>query len=174
MLLVGFVALLGIGCPTEPAEPIDLVVPEDWEILERPDDPWVEHRDASKRACRSGFLVEDGLLEIETDDCGYVSARQPTRVDIAPGDALDLLTWHSALASTTVGSTAHYVITIGDWPLFEITPDIPASAAVYDLQLPVEEAMPAGTDVVLHLHNHGANSWRFAHLKVEPGVLSGP
>ena len=145
---------------------------EGWTILAADADPWADHRAAEKRACPRGFGVEDDVLEIETTDCGYVSAAQPTLVDLAAGDAIGLLTWHSALASTTPGAEAHYALTLDGATVWEITVPIPSAASVYDEQIPVERAVPAGATLVVHLHNHGANSWRLATVEAVPAGLT--
>lgn len=168
LLALGFGLLL--GCAPEPSvQP--LVAVDGWTLLDHTNDVWEEHRAAHKRTCPGGFLVEDDVLEIETDTCGYVSAVQDTRVDLHAGDAIDLLTWHSALASTTAGARAHYALSFREVPFWELDVAIPASAAVYDEQIPVTEDVPAGTPLVLHLHNHGANSWRLGHLEAVPADL---
>jgi len=168
--------LLGLllGCTPEPREEQELALPAGWEILEAAQDPWPEHREASGRSCDDGFLLEDELLEIETNDCGYVSAQQGSLAALEPGDAVDLLTWHSALASAEQDVSAHYAFTLDGEILWEIDVPIPAASTVYEEQLIVDRALPEGTPIVLHLHNHGANSWRLGHLRATPSELLDP
>ena len=57
---------------------------------------------------------------------------------------------------------------VGNQVLFEIHPQIPASAQIWDEIILVENEQSAGDTLVFHLHNHGTNSWRLGGLK---GVL---
>ena len=158
------------GCPSQPArEPTHLVDAGSWTILERDDDPFEAHRAEAKRLCNQGGFGEDlGVLDIDTEVCGYVSAVQQTLSDALPGDQLNLLAWHQALASTDANAQGHMALLVDGEPLWDLVVDIPASAEVYDVFFPVAEPIPAGTEVIVHVHNHGGNTWRVAHLKAIP------
>ncbi|MCA9636719.1 MAG: hypothetical protein KC420_11890 [Myxococcales bacterium] len=41
---------------------------------------------------------------------------------------------------------------------------IPGPADARDLVIEAPEEAPAGAPITLHLHNHGANTWRFQGL----------
>lgn len=168
---------LTIGCPSSAGresssagrESINLIDAQHWSILERDDDPFPAHRADAKRLCNQGGFGEDlGVLDIDTQVCSYVSAAQKTLADALPGDQLNLLAWHQALASTDVGAQGHMALLLDGEPLWDLVVDIPASPEVYDVFFPVDEPIPAGTEVVVHVHNHGGNTWRLAHLEAVP------
>lgn len=163
------IAVLLVGCAPEPRETVDLVDASLFRILDVEEDPFPSHRADAKRLCDLGGFGEDlGVLDIDTETCAYVSAAQPSLADVLPGDQLLLLAWHQALASTDPNAQGHMAVMVGDELLWEVLVDIPAAADVYELQLPVDEVIPAGTPVVVHVHNHGGNTWRLGYLRAVP------
>lgn len=172
---VGLVTLLGAaaltGCPGEPREEADLVLATDWDILDDADDPFPEHAAQAKRRCYSGFGEYLGLLDIDTNQCGYVSAAQPTLADVHAGDAVAVLAWHQALASTDPDAQGHMALVLDGELLWELVVDIPAAAAIHEVLVPIERDVPAGSEIVVHVHNHGGNTWRLSHVRVVPSNL---
>ena len=53
-------------------------------------------------------------------------------------------------------------------PLWDVTVPIPAAAQLYDVTVPMDRDVPAGAEVVVHVHNHGGNTWRVAHARAVP------
>ncbi len=163
------IGVLLVGCVPQPRETVDLVDASLFRILDADEDPFPSHRADAKRLCDAGGFGEDlGVLDIDTETCAYVSAAQPSLAEVLPGDDLLLLAWHQALASTDPNAQGHMAVMIGDTLVWEVLIDIPASADVYELELPVEEEIPAGTPVVVHVHNHGGNTWRLGSLRAIP------
>jgi len=162
--------LLPLGCPTaEPREVQDLIEATAWTIMGPAEDPFTEHRAAAKRTCNQGGFSEDpGVLEIDTQTCPYVSASQPILADVLAGDELNLLAWHQVLASVDPNAQGHMAFLLDGEALWELVVDIPASAEVYNVFLPVERDIAAGSEVVVHVHNHGGNNWAVAHLRALP------
>ncbi|MCO4772915.1 MAG: hypothetical protein KDA24_22980 [Deltaproteobacteria bacterium] len=163
-----FVPLIGCA-PPAPRETADLVDPSLFRILDADEDPFPTHRAAAKRLCTGpGFGEDLGVLDIDTNTCAYVSASQPSLADAQPGDQLHLLAWHQALASTDPDARGHMAVLLDGEVLWEIDVAIPASAEVYESFFDVPELIPEGTDVVVHVHNHGGNTWRLGHLRAVP------
>jgi hypothetical protein len=159
--------LLG-GCAVEPREVADLALASDWTILGAEEDPFPTHRAATKRLCPSGFGEDLGVLDIDTATCSYVSAVAPTRAEVRPGDRISVLAWHQALASTDPLAEGHMAFLLDGEPLWELQVPIPAAAEVYDTSVPIDRLVPRGADLVVHVHNHGGNTWRVGHVRAIP------
>lgn len=112
----------------------------------------------------SGVYVEGGTIEVNTEKCTYAWLQQPTLVDLAPDDVVEIVFWHSALLADAP-AYGHLAITLGEQLVHERWVDIPADAMAYTDRIVTPPAAPAGTMIGLHLHNHGANTWNV--LRVE-------
>ena len=144
--------------------PGELVTADGW-VSNVELDPWPEHRTADHSCDERGILVEDGLLEVRTGDCGYVVLSQPTLRAVRRSDTIELLLYHSALTAAE-SAEAHVAFHMGDVLVWETTLPIPSPSLVHDVVVPAPAAAPIGTMMVLHLHNHGSNAWNLAHLRV--------
>jgi hypothetical protein len=181
------VTVFTLGC-TDPGGPVDkghdtdtggnaadtggdaltLVAFDGWTLLDPERDPTPAHRDPESSCDPRGVIPEEGVLEVNTNDCGYAVLGQPTLHPIAAGDTLELLMYHSALAAIDEPAEGHFSLWIGDALFWEVNVAIPAAAEIYLVPVTVDfDAVPA-TDVRVHLHNHGGNSWRIGHLKRLP------
>jgi hypothetical protein len=108
-------------------------------------------------------VFEEGVVEVDTGVCGWATLTQPALVDVLEGDALDVLAYHSALVD------ADGVGTLSVWLdhelLWSLEVPQPAAQQVYFPELIAPADVPAGAPVWVHVDNHGANNWRFAHLR---------
>ena len=147
---------------------VDLVLFDQWGILDSDQDPFPDHRMAHHNCDPSGVLPEDNVLEINTNDCDYAVVGQPLRAPIQSGDMVELLMYHSALSAIDEPAEAHFSVMIGDQTFWDITIDIPWQSEVYLVPIEIDFDGEAGTMVRVHLHNHGGNSWRVAYLKQIP------
>jgi hypothetical protein len=152
---------------TEPGDTVvsNLVSFDAWSALGPDSDPYPSHRTATHNCEESGLLAEEDVLEINTNDCDYAVIGQPIWADIEAGDLVELLMYHSALSSVDEPAEAHFSFHIGDRLFWERTIDIPWASEVYLIPIEVDWSAEAGTQVRVHLHNHGGNSWRVAYLK---------
>ena len=144
---------------------IDLVSYEKWLVLDDSQDPHPDHRKADHNCDPDGVLAEDEVLEINTDDCSYAIVGQPILHDVQAGDEVELLLYHSALSSIDQPAEGHFSLWIGDNLFWEQTVSIPASSEIYAVPLVVVWAASTGDLARIHLHNHGGNSWRVAHIR---------
>jgi hypothetical protein len=144
---------------------VDLVRFDQWEQLDASDDPYPSHRNDDHACDDKGILAEENTLEINTGDCGYALVGQPLRADLEAGDWVELMMYHSALASTDPLAEGHFSLWIGEHLYWERTMAIPSAAEVYWVPTAIDWDAEAETMVRLHLHNHGANSWRVAYLR---------
>ena len=136
-----------------------------WEPLPESEDPLPDHRPDEVVCSEAAWYPELGGLEVDTALCNYVSLTQPLQESIAVGDGLEVLAWHQSLWAEEAAQ-AHVAILVNGKILWEQIIDIPGDAAIYDGDWKAETSASAGSPVVLHLHNHGYNSWQFNALTV--------
>jgi len=145
---------------------VPLVEASAWAVAAETSDPFPEHRPAQVE-CLAGFFVEGDALEVDTGRCNFLSVSQPLRADVLAGDVLRVEAWWQTLASESPAE-AHLALAVGGHVLWEETIPIPSPADARSLEWAAEEDLLAGSEVVLHLHNHGANTWKFAEFSVLP------
>jgi hypothetical protein len=129
-------------------------------------DPVPEHA-PTDADCAFGWWVEEGLLEVDTGLCGYLTVGQPIGHPLNAGDVLTATLVHDALVAPEPAE-AHVAVGLDGRLLWEATVAIPSSATVRGLELVVDERTPAGAELTLHLHNHGANNWRMTLPALAP------
>lgn len=169
------VPLFVAGCPTssEPREVEDLVDATLWQVQAADEDPFPEHRAAADVICVQDAVRTEGpegdeVLDVDTADCPYLSAGQPSLAPILPGDRLSILAWHQALASTEPEAEGHMALIVDSVLIWEVYVPIPASADIYQPVVEMDSEVPEGAQVAVHVHNHGANTWRLGHVRVLP------
>ena len=139
---------------------IALVNAYDWSQVAMDSDPFRAERpdDAS---CASGFQVEAGVFEVETDLCSWGTFQQPLLANVSAGTPLRIIAWHLPLWAPEPAEGV-LRLQVGDQPIWELTVPIPLGAMLYDEEIPAPVDLYADDPVTLHIHNHGTNSWRFA------------
>ncbi|MDP7038477.1 MAG: hypothetical protein QGI45_04920 [Myxococcota bacterium] len=144
-----------------------LVTHASWRVVSASQDPFAEHRPDAITCPDYSYQVEgEGdaeLFEIETDQCNYVTLSQDTLLDVRRGDEIEIVLWHLNLIAAQEAQ-AHVALQLGTELLWEQTIDIPGAEAMYTPVVTLSGDWPKATPVYLHLHNHGANSWRFLTL----------
>ena len=150
------------------ADAVSLVNFDQWTLLDADRDPTPEHRSPDSSCAPRGVIPEDGVIEVNTNDCGYALLGQPITHPIAAGDTVELLMYHSALSALEEPTEGHFSLWIGDALLWELNVSIPAAAEIYFVPVTVDFDVDPATEVRVHLHNHGGNSWRIGHLKRLP------
>ncbi len=117
----------------------------------------------SPAPCR-GWGLEDTYLEINTDLCPYGTFEVPLLVDLPTGASLLATFWHASLTAPDGPASAHVAMRLGGSAIADETIAIPAVAEVYERTLTLAAPLAAGTPLFIHVHNHGANSYRFAPI----------
>jgi hypothetical protein len=168
--VLGTVALVACsGTDTSPAVPVDsgaaprgnLLAIDRFVSPEPTQDPEAVHRESG---CATGTpRVEDGTLELETGDCVFHWTGIPLLDALAAGEAITLVTTHSALAARTPGE-AHLRIDLDDETLVDRRIPIPSADAIDIATVTIKEPHGTGARLRVHLHNHGANNWRVVSL----------
>ena len=166
MILLGMLTSCGEEIPEPPREKFELISQAAWVPVEDGQDPFSSENIASNCG-PGGYKVEATILEIETDICPYVTLKQATVDDVEIGDRIKFHFWHLTLISDPP-SEAHVVVQLGSQLKFEQRIAIPASEQIYPVSWEVTERIPKGSDMFLHLHNHGYNSYRLSKVEVIP------
>ena len=78
---------------------------------------------------------------------------------VARGQALHVVLLHDLLVFDEPAE-AHVALLIGGDVVWEKKVPIPADPGVFDETFTLDRAAEEGEPVMLHLHNHGYNSWK--------------
>ncbi len=164
-----FLLTLGLLIACEPeltaptSDSVTLIDAELWRLMDAAEDPF-DDRPQDPSCPATGFGVEDGFFEVETDVCHYATFTQPSLRSVSKETMLRLNFWHSPL-SNPEPAQAHIVFQVNGQVLWEKTIAIPNDAAVYDETISLNEDITEGDAIYFHLHNHGNNSWRLGMLE---------
>jgi len=169
-----------VGCAVDPlgAEleegPSELVLPDAWARGLLDDDPLLHHQPAGlvdEDCPPSTWGYEDGRLEVQTGACAYAWLVQPALTELSPGDTLAITSWHQGL-DAPLPSEGHLALVVDGEVLWEATAPIPSSPEVFDAEVVIHRHVPEGSEVGVHLHNHGYNSWSVGAVTRWPGALT--
>ena len=142
----------------------DLALAEDWSLVAPADDPW-PGRPPEAAACPERTAYEEsGSIEIDTNLCDWVTLTAPARWAVAADEPVQMLFFHSALAAEAP-TEAVMAIAFGETEVWSLTSPVPSASAFFtpDLTSPVD--VEVGDPLVLHVHNHGANTYQLGHLR---------
>jgi len=132
-------------------------------------DPFPEHFEG--QPCGPGATqVEGEFLEINTGICGYNVLAQATPTLIAAGAVITFQVIHQRLFSPSPAE-AHVALTLGGDVVWEQVVSLPAELEVRAVLWTAPHDYPAGSPWVLHLHNHGSNTWLLSPVKMAPPSL---
>ncbi|MFK7977416.1 MAG: hypothetical protein AB8C02_14870 [Halioglobus sp.] len=144
---------------------VALVEAEAWDRQPKNRDAFTEHR-PSDVTCEAGtgWLVEDGAMEVRTEFCNYLSLSQNSLLDLEVGTELEFVLSHSEL-NFNAPATAHMAISIGGTAIWETTVDIPSASNIIKPKITLPFAVNRGDSIEIHLHNHGDNTWTVHSLE---------
>jgi hypothetical protein len=146
-----------------------LIDHELWENLEADADPLADHRPETVDCGIAGWYLEADLdtLEVDTNFCNYLAIGQPSLVALEQGQLVQVILYHFDLVAPTE-ALAHVAILIDGQVLWEREIAIPGDANVFVEEFPSPITAELGSPVVLHLHNHGQNTWALQDLMTVP------
>jgi hypothetical protein len=139
------------------ATPVDLVWPEAW-VADPLADAMPTHA-PDPVDCTLGFANELGIFEVDTGLCNYGVFSQPLADRIIAGERVDFVFTHDDLVAPEP-ALGHIAVAIENRVIWEIDVEIPKPYDIVQGEWIADTSIDAGTKVVLHLHNHGYNSWR--------------
>ena len=165
---------LVLGCSASSAAPSDpplgyepLVALDDWQGVERDDDPFVTDAEAVAACARPGFRVEpeQSWLEIDTTICSWVTVTGSARFGVERGQELKLEVSHFDL-DAPAPTDAELRLRLGSCDAWSTTIPIPSTADLLTDEIASPCALEAGDTVWFHLRNHGQNSYQLRNLAV--------
>lgn len=158
-------SLAAVACseeptPALPAELREVIDGATWQAIPRADDPFIALLPAAVTDCASsGVVVEDAMLEMDTGLCGFISAETTLTESVAKGERIQITLWHLALYAEPPAK-GELRIHIGGAEVYRLEVDIPHLEQVYRPEFKAPSAWPKNTKVEVHVHNHGANTWK--------------
>ncbi len=180
------------GAPDTPPDPIDhvdaadaaidaaalegprarlpLVTPLAWQDVAEADDPWDDApEDATCAPEGHGYeLFQDQeAYFVDTARCRYLTVAQGSSTEVRAGEDVVVRAWYFDLYGPS-GAEAHLTLRIGDRDVIDEHIAIPASPMLLREHFVAEQAIPAGTPITLHVHNHGANQYYLLEVSTGP------
>jgi hypothetical protein len=153
-----------------PRTRLSLVSPLAWQDVAEADDPWDDAPDDATCAAEGhGYeLFQDQeAYFVDTARCGYVTVAQGSSAEVRAGEEVVVRAWYFDLYGPT-GAEAHLTLRIGERDVIDEHIAIPASPMLVREHFVAEQAIPAGTPISLHVHNHGANQYYLLEVSTGP------
>ena len=145
---------------------VSLIDQDAWMEVDAGQDPLADHRPEMVDCGLAGWTIENGeSLEIDTNFCNYLALSQPSLAPIAAGATVELDFYYFDLTAPEPAE-AHFAMLVDGQILWETTIAIPGKANVHSESFAAPFAAPEGAEVIIHLHNHGQNTWQFDGLRV--------
>lgn len=144
-----------------------LIDHEAWQVLDASDDPLADHRPETVDCGIAGWYLETSKLEVDTNFCNYLAVEQPSLVPLEQGQLVEVIFYHFDLVAPEP-ALAHVAILIDDQVVWEQQIEIPGDANVFVEAFPSPISAELGSQVVVHLHNHGQNTWVLQDLTAIP------
>jgi len=149
------------GCAPETGP---LVAMEAFELLPFSEDPIPDRPDDAVPCPRRATAIEAGALELDSTVCDWITVQAPALIKVREGQDLELFFFHAALAAPEP-TEAVMEVRLGDEVIWRQVDPVPSSDAFYDQAIPSPVALSPGDPVIVHVHNHGANTYTLAHLR---------
>ena len=155
-------------CPAvEPTTEVSLIDHANWQVVQLANDPFAAELPGEVTCGAGGHKIESGALEIDTGICNFITLRQQTIAPAERCDELRLVFWHLPLYAGKQGAKAYAAVRLGEKALLDERIDIGPDGVIEKSFTPrwtLDAPIPAGTDVTLHIHNHGLNTWKLLSL----------
>lgn len=164
------------GCDDDPPAkdpvPARLATAEGWvRVTEPAIDVFAAERPADATCDDAGYYVEPVTqsFEVQTDLCDYLTVRQATLEPLAPGDVVSIRAFHFELQAPDPGE-GYLGFALAGRIEWEARVKIPGEAGALAGEVVIDRALPAGTEMQFHVHNHGANAWELRSVMVTPAA----
>lgn len=144
---------------------VSLVEAEAWDVQPKNRDAFAEHRpDEITCEAGTGWLAEEGALEVRTEFCNYLSLSQNALLDLEAGTELEFVLSHSEL-NFNAPATGHMGIAIGGTVIWETSVDIPSAGNIIKPKIVLPFDVSRGDSIGVHVRNHGDNTWTVHSLE---------
>ena len=165
-----WLALMGLALGCQETRPGELVDHDLWELASPEQDPLFDQVTEPVDCPRGAYRVEgednEQVFELDTGLCNYLAIVQPSLRGIQEGDTVEWSMWHLNLVATEPAAAVVGVF-VGEHTIWERTIPIPGAPGAYQSEFVADFSVPAGTPVVIHIHNHGANNWKIHRLRTK-------
>jgi hypothetical protein len=144
-----------------------LVAFDDWRGVDREADPFLVAPDAVEACATPGFRVEaeQSWLEIDTNDCAWVTVTARARSGVELGQRLKLGLSHFDL-DAPAPAEAELRLRLGDCDAWSTQIAIPSDANVMVDELDSPCELHQNDAVWFHLQNHGQNSYQLQTVTI--------
>ncbi len=139
--------------------------PDQWVRIPLAEDPFLSEKTDDSECYPGAEAIEGNVFEVNTTGCTFVSFQQPSLESGVAGQRIRFVHWHLDLWAPNV-DTGLVSLRIGDTEVYRSEYTIPGLAEFVDAEWELETGFEAGVPMVLHLRNHGINSWRFGVLEL--------
>ncbi|MDH3625077.1 MAG: hypothetical protein OEQ49_14500 [Myxococcales bacterium] len=123
------------------------------------------------QTCKVSFVAEClapfTVLAVYTESCNWITLEQPSLRPVRAGDEIEVRAFHFVLTAP-FNAEARISLTLGDEMIFDETVQIPQiDGRPLDGTWTATRDFEAGTPMLFHVNNHGANEY----LLIEVNVL---
>lgn len=168
------------GCPAscgfeECIEKVSVIDNAAWQLLAAADDPFLPPADAPLCTLEDVHMEPFGAggelsLDVDTGrGCGWATLQEPTLVDLAPADEVQVRVFYFSQLSFPE-AVAEIALAVDGERMWSVEVPIPASSTLEAPRFTVGDALsrdtvvPAGTPLQFHIGNHGDNTWNLLEL----------
>lgn len=131
------------------------------------DGPFVALEGDAVVPCGDGGVIhEGGRVEVRTRWCDPADLATTLTSSLSAGTVVDFQLSHDPLLAD--GGAVHLAIVVGDEIVWQLERSLPMAAAFFHERVPLALPHAAGERVVVHIHNHGANSYAIHDLRFDP------
>ena len=138
---------------------------DQWVRIPLAEDPYLSEKKDDAECYPGAEVLEGAVFEVNTTGCTFVSFQQPALEAGIEGQRIRFVHWHLDLWAPDVDKGV-LALRIGESEVYRTEYDIPGLAEFVDAEWELEKAFDSGDPMVLHLRNHGINSWRFGVLEL--------
>jgi len=117
--------------------------------------------------CTRGFTLASTSIDVETGICPYALLEASLPTDLPAGTRLSTQVFHDYL-NAPEPAEGHVVVAVGDVVVADLHVAIPSTPNLHLVDVTLPHAVDAGAPVLVHVHNHGSNSWRILSVEAVP------
>lgn len=152
---------------------LQLIDNRKWKQVGPEEDPFWADRPEGAEPCPAEFVyaeeeAEGWWFSVDTLECNYATASQPSLADVPEGWSLFFRIWHFRI---TLGEGPFTIaLYVGDPPelLYSTTRPVPSESGLIFDELVTPRPIAAGEPLYWHIDNHGDNSWSIIELSARP------
>jgi hypothetical protein len=168
-LVLWLLCLASFGCSEELSQrpKTSLIDHQRWSKTAVSTDPFLSMKPVDAQCGDGAFTIEDGVVEVDTGVCDFLTLEQPSLEVVGAGDSLEVILWHLTLVSLDGEAANGYAaVAIGGDVVWEIKVPIPSKEGFYQHRKTAPRRFEESTPIHLHIHNHGTNTWKLLSVSV--------